>query len=302
MTYLTGTAPNWSDEQYNDTERKPRVQALRGSDTASCGFFIPEKNLAACDWIGKQAIAPYTYEKGEVSTGILLQSFAMIAVPLEGLKAIDKMASEATKTTITVPYDIKLHQNRDLWGCSKDYDVMFLTDELEPLHSIALQMTVKGSTLYSFSSLWQETCTAIAKQITGKAVQKTNAFNKLCVFRGDCLRTLAGDKKASSHALAFAAKPIGKDAHANFLGTDEKYTIANQYLTLPPTVLSAELVSSSDEELVELKAYLGGMAGSLNWSPAERAKWAIALHGCPVASWSIEMWRSAVEEMIKLVG
>jgi hypothetical protein len=302
MTYLAGTVPNWNDEQYNDTKRKPRVQALRGSNTASCGFFIPEKNLAACDWIGEQTIAPYSYEKGEVSTGILFQFFTMIAVPLGGLKAIDIMASGATKTTITVPYDIKLHQDRELWGCSKDYDVMFLDDTLEPLHSIALQMTLKGSALYSFSSLWQDNCTAIAKQITGKAIQKTDAFNKLCVFRGDCLRSLAGDKKASSYALAFAAKPISKDASANFLGTAEKYAIANQYLTLPSAVHSAELVSAHDEELAELKAYLSGMADSLNWSPAERTEWAIGLHNCPVASWSIEMWRSAVEEMIKLVG
>jgi len=194
-----------SAEYVNPNARLPKIQALRGENSAEeCGYFVVEQEMIKAGWknIKEAELIIYEFNSGGKERGILIKSPRMLVVPRSPLFAFDRQASRAEeKTVVAGQYSKQLHSDREKYGTSQCFEVLLLDSNNQPLHEIGFAFVPKGASQASFSIHWQQLvdevtkCHAVANGISARA--KDVRFTSLCVFEFTVKRELAGTKAKS---------------------------------------------------------------------------------------------------------
>lgn len=192
------------DSSFIDPNAKlPRIQALRGTSKANCGYFIPESQLAIAGWLDydPDKLITYAFEgSGEEERGLLLQNPRMLVMPRTSVLALDREQSQEQKTTVLLGYYYEYRDNPNVQNVQY-YEVMLLNQDNQPCHSIPFVYAAKGANQATFAQHWQQLCQEITNchAITNRtsARGKDARFKALCVFEFQVAREQAGDKQKS---------------------------------------------------------------------------------------------------------
>jgi hypothetical protein len=186
--------------------RLPRLQALRGITPDLCGYFLSVEEMAKSGWVDFDPVADqlvtYTFESsGQKEQGLLLKSPRMLVCPRTPLLAFDRQASmETEQLTIFGNWRREYRDDDNVGNCQMD-EVILLSPDNQPLHTVPLSYVAKGSNHASFSVEWQKlidevtACHAIANGIAARP--KNSQFKSLCVFAFTVARELVGKKQKS---------------------------------------------------------------------------------------------------------
>lgn len=200
-----------SPEFLDPNARLPRIQALRGTTSQTCGYFISVDQMANAGWMDfedKQLIT-YTFESsGAEEKGILIQNPRMLVCPKSPVLGFDrKQSQEANSSTIILgKYTLEMKEDENI-GNLQYFQVFLLDKNNQPLHQIPLTYKAMGANQASFATHWQEfckelnTCHSIINGIPAK--QKNALFYSLGIFCFKTAREQAGTKQKS-----FACKVV----------------------------------------------------------------------------------------------
>jgi len=225
--------------------RLPRIQALRGMTPDNCGYFLSVEEMAKSGWVDFDAIADqltlYTFESsGQQEQGLLLKSPRMLVCPRTPLLAFDRQASiETEQLTILGNWRREYKEDDNVGNCQM-YEVILLSPDNQPLHTIPLSYVAKGANHATFSTEWQKlidevtACHAIANGIAARP--KNSQFKSLCVFAFTVARELVGKKQKSPACRVISHEsPTMETWKHYFLGYD--VTLKNQvWHGLQPTM------------------------------------------------------------------
>jgi hypothetical protein len=268
-TALATTAPagaiaqldDFASKDFNDPNaRKPRIQALRGEDPNSFGYFISTSELAACEWLNftaiEEKIITYTFNTGDQEEGVLIKKPRFLVVQTSPLFAQDRQASKDEKRMVAEPYDRNKHKGNSAYTTVTAYDVLLLDEKNQLLHDVPLQYMSKGANSATFWEEWSKFLEdvagfhAAANRIPKR--KKNAVFNSLCVFCPILARELAGsttkspalmvkgyDRPTKENWFNFFIGTSGKDIYQPIL---DRFTYADLAI---PNVQSAELIDDS---------------------------------------------------------
>ena len=195
-----------SPEFLDPNGRLPRLQALRGNSPENCGYFISVGQIAKAGWLDFDSLVNqlinYTFESsGEQEEGLLIRNPRMLVCPRTPLLGYDRAASmQLERLTILGHWQREYKEDDNVGNCLM-YEVVLLSPENQPLHSVPLRYVAKGANQASFSVEWQRlvdevvTCHAISNNIAARP--KNAKFKSLCVFAFQTERELVGKKQKS---------------------------------------------------------------------------------------------------------
>lgn len=186
--------------------RLPRIQALRGITPASCGYFINTEDMAKAGWLDFEKVidklVTYTYEStGNQEQGLLLQSPRILVCPRTPLMAFDRQASQEAEQLVILGHWKREYKDDDNISNCQGYEIIVLSPDNKPLHTVPLSYIGKGANQATFSQEWQKlidevtTCHAIANGIAARP--KNTKFKSLCIFAFTVARELVGKKQKS---------------------------------------------------------------------------------------------------------
>jgi hypothetical protein len=203
----TPTRDEFASTQFLDPNaRLPRIQALRGTTPENCGYFISVEEMAKSGWVDFEPFADqlvtYIFESsGQKEQGLLLKSPRMLVCPRTPLLAFDRQASSESEQLVLVgQWKREFKEDDNISNC-RLYEVLLLSPENQPLHTVPLSYVAKGANHATFSAEWQKlteeitACHAIANGIAARP--KNSQFKSLCVFAFTVARELVGKKQKS---------------------------------------------------------------------------------------------------------
>ena len=196
--------------------RLPKIQPLRGANAQTCGYFISVNEIAKAGWSNFDAIADqlidYTYEtSGKTETGLLIQNPKMLVCPRSGLLGYDRKATKENQQMVIMGPWVRDYKEEENIGNLQFYEIVLLSEDNQPLHTVPLSYVAKGANGATFSQHWQQlvtevtTCHAIANAVPARP--KDARFNALCVFSFQTGRELVGQKQK-----AFTCRVVGHDS------------------------------------------------------------------------------------------
>jgi Family of unknown function (DUF5895) len=199
-----------SPEFLDPDAKLPRIQALRGTTSATCGYFIAVDQMAIAGWrdFDSKQLITYTFESnGEEEQGILIPNPRMLVCPKTPVLGFDrKQSQESSSTIILGRYTAQMKEDENI-GNLQYFQVFLLNQNNQPLHQIPLIYKAAGANQASFSAHWQEFCREINichSIVNGiPAKQKNALFYSLGVFCFKTAREQAGTKQKS-----FACKVV----------------------------------------------------------------------------------------------
>ena len=204
----------FASEEFIDTKaRLPRLQPLRGTSPANCGYFISVDEMASSGWLNydETELIDYIYENsGNVDRGLLIPNPRMLVCPKSPLLAFDREKTQEEQQLNILGTWQRAYKENDNIGNIQYYEAILLDEDNQPLHQVPLSYAAKGANGASFSSTWRQfisdltNCHAIANRIAARP--KDNRFNSLCVFSFQTARELVGTKRKS-----FACRVVGYD-------------------------------------------------------------------------------------------
>ncbi len=222
----------FSDPEFDDPNaRLPKIQALRGTNPATCGYFLTEERVGQAGWLREIEDADwteYTFEEsGLVERGLLFQSLRCLVVPRSPVLALDRKASHKAKQPVIVElYEAAVHREQEEIQNAQFFELFLLDANNQPLHLVPLAYLAKGANHATFASHWQafvtQMATCHALEFRRPARPKDNRFNSLCVFEFRTAREQAGEKQKSwACKVAEHTKPTLDTWRSLFLGYDE---------------------------------------------------------------------------------
>lgn len=195
-----------SSEFVDPNARLPRLQALRGNSPETCGYFIAVEQIAKAGWGDFDSVAEhlinYTFESsGEQEQGLLIRNPRMLVCPRTPLLGYDRTASKESEQLVIVGQWQREYKEDENIGNCQMYEVVLLSGENQPLHSVPLSYVAKGANQGTFSQQWQQlvdevtTCHALSNSLAARP--KNAKFKSLCVFAFQTARELVGKKQKS---------------------------------------------------------------------------------------------------------
>lgn len=220
------------DPEFDDPNaRLPKIQALRGTNPETCGYFLTEERIVQASWLGEIQDADwteYTFEEsGLVERGLLFQSLRCLVVPRSPVLALDRKASREAKQPVIVElYEAAVHREQEGIQNAQFFELFLLDANNQPLHLVPLAYLAKGANHATFVSHWQafanQMATCHALEFRRPARPKDNRFNSLCVFEFRTAREQAGEKQKSwACKVVDHTKPTLDTWRTLFLGYDE---------------------------------------------------------------------------------
>lgn len=207
----------------------PRIQALRGTNAETCGYFISVDQMAAAGWIDfdESQLIDYNFEmSGETEKGLLLRHPRMLVCPKTPVLGFDHEQSEETKSTVILGrYTSDMSGDPNIRNL-QFYNVFLLDANNKPLHQIPLSYKAKGANQATFAEHWQQfcreitACHAIANGIPAKP--KNGLFYSLAIFCFSTGKELAGSGVKKGHACKVVSHevPTLENWKQYFLGFD----------------------------------------------------------------------------------
>ncbi|MBO3458457.1 DUF5895 domain-containing protein [Aetokthonos hydrillicola Thurmond2011] len=193
-----------SPEFLDPDAKLPRLQALRGTTPATCGYFVAVNQMAIAGWkdFDEKQLITYTFESsGAQEQGILIQNPRMLVCPKTPVLGYDrKQSQESNSTVILGRYTAQMREDENI-GNLQYFQVFLLNKENQPLHQIPFIYKAAGANQATFAFHWQEFCNelnichSIVNGIPAK--QKNAMFYSLGVFCFRTARELVGTKQKS---------------------------------------------------------------------------------------------------------
>ncbi|MBW4676109.1 MAG: hypothetical protein KME52_19415 [Desmonostoc geniculatum HA4340-LM1] len=193
-----------SPEFLDPDAKLPRIQSLRGTTPATCGYFVAVNQMAIAGWreFDEKQLITYTFESsGAEEQGILIQNPRMLVCPKTPVLGFDrKQSQESNSTLILGRYTAQMKEDDNI-GNLQYFQVFLLDKNNESLHQIPLIYKAAGANQASFSAHWQEFCRelnichSIVNGIPAK--QKNALFYSLGIFCFKTAREQVGTKQKS---------------------------------------------------------------------------------------------------------
>jgi hypothetical protein len=195
----------FADTQYLDPHaRLPKIQALRGITSQTCGYFVSQKQMAKAGWLNyeEKDLITYTFESSTEEQGLLFPNPRMLVCPRTPILAYDRKATKETEQLVIIGSWLKEYRNDENISNCQIFEVILLDKHNQPLHQVPLAYCAKGANQATFSVEWQKlvdeitSCHAITNRIAARG--KDLRFKSLCVFSFQTKRELVGDKQKTS--------------------------------------------------------------------------------------------------------
>lgn len=193
--------------------RLPRLQALRGANAQTCGYFVSVNEMVNAGWFDfadKLELVDYNFESGNVERGLLISNPKMLVCVRSPLMGYDRQASQDSQQLVLLGQWSRDFKEMENVSNIQFYEIILLGKGNKPLHQIPFHYIARGANGASFSIHWQQlvttvtSCHAIANAIAARP--KTPHFNSLCVFSFQTKREQVGQKQRS-----FTCRVVGHD-------------------------------------------------------------------------------------------